>query len=513
MITHPRIARVTGFGGSRERWPLHDALASREQEALAQSGHPPHALMAMAGLTVARLALALAPHARAVRVWAGPGNNGGDGLVAARHLHQAGVAVAVSLLADADRLPADAAWALREAGAAGVPLSEGLPASDATCGLVIDALLGLGARRAPQGELAAAIHAMNGASAPVLAVDIPSGLHADHGTLLGAEAVRAAATVSLITLKPGCFTGLGRDHAGEVWLDSLGHEPGPPTAWLAGAPTHLLRLHDSHKGRFGDVAVVGGAPGMTGAAWLAARAALAAGAGRVFCCLLDEGAPLLDGARPELMGRRAWWRSAPAVLAATTVVCGCGGGKAVPAVLPPLLAHAERLVLDADALNAIAADSALRAMLQARAARGLPTLLTPHPLEAARLLGVAASQVQQDRLVCAQRLADETGAAVLLKGSGSITAAPGQTPQVNPTGNGALASAGTGDVLAGWCGARWAQCPDARPGEVAASAAWEHGHAADRWPGAARGAPLRAADLIEAMHRGGGTAEGATADG
>jgi hydroxyethylthiazole kinase-like uncharacterized protein yjeF len=469
--------------------------------------------MAMAGLTVARLALALAPHARAVRVWAGPGNNGGDGLVAARHLHQAGVAVAVSLLADADRLPADAAWALREAGAAGVPLSEGLPASDATCGLVIDALLGLGARRAPQGELAAAIHAMNGASAPVLAVDIPSGLHADHGTLLGAEAVRAAATVSLITLKPGCFTGLGRDHAGEVWLDSLGHEPGPPTAWLAGAPTHLLRLHDSHKGRFGDVAVVGGAPGMTGAAWLAARAALAAGAGRVFCCLLDEGAPLLDGARPELMGRRAWWRSAPAVLAATTVVCGCGGGKAVPAVLPPLLAHAERLVLDADALNAIAADSALRAMLQARAARGLPTLLTPHPLEAARLLGVAASQVQQDRLVCAQRLADETGAAVLLKGSGSITAAPGQTPQVNPTGNGALASAGTGDVLAGWCGARWAQCPDARPGEVAASAAWEHGHAADRWPGAARGAPLRAADLIEAMHRGGGTAEGATADG
>jgi hydroxyethylthiazole kinase-like uncharacterized protein yjeF len=200
------------------------------------------------------------------------------------------------------------------------------------------------------------------------------------------------------------------------------------------------------------------------------------------------------------MGRRAWWRSAPAVLGATTVVCGCGGGEAVHAVLPPLLSHAQHLVLDADALNAIAVDAALRTMLQARAARGLPTLLTPHPLEAARLLGVAAGEVQNQRLVCAQRLADETGATVLLKGSGSITAAPGQTPQVNPTGNGALATAGTGDVLAGWCGARWAQNPDARPGEVAAASAWEHGHAADQWPGTAGGAPLRAADLIEAMN-------------
>jgi hydroxyethylthiazole kinase-like uncharacterized protein yjeF len=479
---------------------VHDAVASREQEQQAHVGQAPHALMAKAGLAVARLALAMAPHARCVRVWAGPGNNGGDGLVAAHHLHRAGVAVAVSLLADGARLPPDAAWALREAMAAGVPLAEGLPAPGGHDGLVIDALLGLGANRAPQGELAAAIRAMNGAGAPVLAVDIPSGLHPDHGTLLGTDAVRATATLSLITLKPGCFTGLGRDCAGQVWLETLGHAAASPTAWLAGPPTRLLRPHASHKGRFGDVAVVGGAAGMTGAAWLAARAALAAGAGRVFCSLLDEDAPLLDGGRPELMGRRAWWRSAPAVLGATTVVCGCGGGEAVHAVLPPLLSHAQHLVLDADALNAIAVDAALRTMLQARAARGLPTLLTPHPLEAARLLGVAAGEVQNQRLVCAQRLADETGATVLLKGSGSITAAPGQTPQVNPTGNGALATAGTGDVLAGWCGARWAQNPDARPGEVAAASAWEHGHAADQWPGTAGGAPLRAADLIEAMN-------------
>jgi hydroxyethylthiazole kinase-like uncharacterized protein yjeF len=509
MTPHAGIARVTGPGGNSQRWPLHHAAASRVQEQRAQVGQVPHALMAKAGLAVARLALAIAPHARCIRVWAGPGNNGGDGLVAARHLHQAGMEVAVSLLADAARLPPDAAWALREAMAAGVPLAECLPAPGGHDGLAIDALLGLGASRAPQGELAAAIRAMNGAGAPVLAVDVPSGLHPDHGTLLGADAVRAAATLSLITLKPGCFTGLGRDCAGQVWLDALGHASASPTAWLTGSPTRLLRPHASHKGRFGDVAVVGGAAGMTGAAWLAARAALAAGAGRVFCSLLDEEAPLLDGARPELMGRRAWWRSAPAVLGATTVVCGCGGGEAVQAVLPPLLSHAQHLVLDADALNAIAADAALKAMLQARAARGLPTLLTPHPLEAARLLGVAASEVQNQRLACAQRLADETGATVLLKGSGSIIAAPGQTPQVNPTGNGALATAGTGDVLAGWCGARWAQNPDARPGEVAVAAAWEHGLAADQWPGAAGGAPLRAADLIEAMNLRTDQAEGA----
>jgi hydroxyethylthiazole kinase-like uncharacterized protein yjeF len=183
------------------------------------------------------------------------------------------------------------------------------------------------------------------------------------------------------------------------------------------------------------------------------------------------------------------------------VVCGCGGGEAVPAALSSVLAHAPRLVLDADALNALAADPALRNLLQARASRSLPTLLTPHPLEAARLLGIAGAQVQQDRLACAQALADQTGATVLLKGSGSVTAAPGELPRVNPTGNAALATAGTGDVLAGWCGGLWAQRPEDRAAQIASAAAWEHGTAADRWPGAGHGLPLRADALIEAMAR------------
>lgn len=460
--------------------------------------------MERAGAALARLALALTPHAKRIQVWAGPGNNGGDGLVAARHLHGAGKTVNVTLLADPARLPADAARALADARQAGVPIGAIGPAGTVPGGvadLVIDALLGLGTRRAPEGTLAAAIAAINAAAAPVLAVDLPSGLNPDTGMRIGSCAVHATATLSLLTLKPGCFTGAGRDHAGAVWLATLGVRAEEPTAWLAGAPTNAARRHATHKGDFGDVAVVGGAAGMVGAAWLAARAALAAGAGRVYVSLLDPASPLYDPGRPELMGRARWWRSPAGVIAQTTVVCGCGGGDAVREALPALLSHARQLVLDADALNAVAADTALQSLLRARASRGGATLLTPHPLEAARLLGVSAAEVQADRIKAAQALASTFGAAVLLKGSGSVVAAAGQLPSINGTGNAALASAGTGDVLAGWAAGRWAQSATATGYDVATATAWWHGRIADRWPGAAQGATLRAGDLIEAMAR------------
>ena len=481
------------------RLALHGAQASRRAEQAALAAHAPHVLMERAGLSVARLAKALAPHAQVVQVWAGPGNNGGDGLVAARHLHQAGKRVLVSLLADRQRLPPDATEALRQALAAGVPVQP--HPGEAPADLVIDALLGLGARRAPEGAMAATIAIINAQSAPVLAVDIPSGLHPDTGQLLGAAAVRASATLALLTLKPGCHTGLGRDQAGEVWLDTLDIDAGEPSAWLSGAPEPLLRMHASHKGSYGDVAVVGGAPGMVGAAWLAARAALAAGAGRVYCSPLDSHAALLDPARPELMGRVAWWQSSPSVLAQTTVVCGCGGGDAVRAALPALLSQVARLVLDADALNAVAADEALQTLLRARAARGLATLLTPHPLEAARLLQTSASAVQADRLAAAQELSAAFGCTALLKGSGSVIAAPQRLPQINPTGNAALATAGTGDVLAGWAAGRWAQNPSVEAGAIGAMAAWQHGHAADLWVAQGHNGPLRAIDLVEVLAR------------
>ena len=479
-------------------WPLHDSLATRRAEQAALARSEPQTLMETAGLAVAKLALALAPNAHHVQVWAGPGNNGGDGLVAARQLQQSGRKVTVAMVGDTARLPADAAQALRRAQDAGVQFQTGSTLADVD--FMIDGLLGLGANRAPAGPLLDAIASINAGQVPVLAIDIPSGLHPDTGALLGSEAVRASTTLALLTLKLGCFTAAGRDHAGAVWLDTLDADSSTPSAWLTGQAFRRPRLHAAHKGSYGDVAVVGGAPGLAGAAWLAARAALAAGAGRVYCSLLDPTAPLLDQQHPELMGRSAWWQSPPPVLAATTVACGCGGGDALRQVLPPLLSHSARLVLDADALNAIAADTSLQTLLRGRATRGLHTLLTPHPLEAARLLLSTTAAVQHDRIAAALTLARQLDCTVLLKGSGSVIAAPGQLPWINSTGNAALASPGTGDVLAGWAAGLWAQASGDAPMRNAACAAWQHGRAADLWAGAGRGGgALRASVLIEEL--------------
>ncbi len=478
-------------------WALFDRQATRSIEAQALQGYPPGRLMERAGLAVARWALAQAPHANPIKVWCGPGNNGGDGLVAARHLHLAGRQVLVQLLAQADELPTDAAVAWSAALAAGVPWRGG-PACEGGAAVHIDALLGLGARRAPSADLAQAIAHMNTGTARVLAVDLPSGLDADTGALLGATAVRADATLSLLTLKPGCFTAQGRDHAGQVWLDGLGVQlAAGPSGWLSGPAATRVRPHAAHKGSHGDVAVVGGCAGMTGAAWLAATAALAAGAGRVFCSLLAEvhtPPPL-----PELMTRTDWWRESPAVLARTTVVCGCGGGSAVHQALPALLSHAARLVLDADGINAVAADPQLQTLLVQRSARGLATLLTPHPLEAARLLGTDAKAVQHNRMAAALSLAERWKVGVLLKGSGTVIAAPGQPWIINSTGNAALATAGTGDTLAGWIGGLWAQQPAATALAVAQAAAWQHGAAADRFARRRPGQALLASALIHAL--------------
>jgi hydroxyethylthiazole kinase-like uncharacterized protein yjeF len=490
---------------SRQDWPLFDAAASRQIEHAALAVAAPHALMARAGLGVARLALAVAPHARRVWVAAGPGNNGGDGLVAALHLQRLGLAVRVSLLGDVSRLPADAANALRQAQAAGVSIESGLggdaPRTGGTPYLAIDALLGLGQRRAPDGAVADAVRRLNSCGAPVLAVDQPTGLCGDSGRRLGDEAVVAQHTLALLTLKPGLFTAQGRDHAGRVWLATLGIDPTATTAtaWLAG-PEALHRVlpgrsHAQHKGSFGDVLVLGGAAGMGGAALLAARAALTAGAGRVYLARLD-GDEAADAQRPELMPRSLAAALAPALLAQATVVCGCGGGTAVLKVLPAVLQHAARLVLDADGLNVVAADAALQAALIARAAAGLPTVLTPHPLEAARLLSTTTADLQSRRLPAAQQLADRFRCLIVLKGSGSVIAAPGQPPTINPTGNARLGSGGSGDVLAGWLGGLWSQVGAAQGAKAAVASVWLHGRAAEAGDDRL---PLRAADLIEAM--------------
>ena len=476
---------ITAVLPSRRAWPLHGIAASRQVEQAALAGAAPHPLMHRAGQGLARLALALAPHAEGVWVAAGPGNNGGDGLVAARLLHGAGKRVQVSLLADPLRLPSDAAIAWQAARDAGVAISASLdsvtPPADGTF-IAIDALLGLGAARAPQGRMAEAIARLNGLHCPVLAVDLPSGLSGDTGQPLGSieTVVRANHTLALLTLKPGLFTGLGRDAAGQVWLDPLGLplDDALASAWLSGPPSPRRRLHAQHKGSFGDVTVLGGAPGMGGAALLAARAALAAGAGRVMLARLD-GDRTADTDQPELMPRSADQVLRPQHLAAGTLVCGCGGGLAIAPHLPAVLAHSARLVLDADGLNAVAADPALAKVLAGRCAHGQATVLTPHPLEAARLLGITTAEVQAARLGIAQALAQRFQCTVLLKGSGSVVATPGQLPWINPTGNADLACAGTGDVLAGWLGGWWASQPGAGPFQAAITSTWLHGAAAD----------------------------------
>ena len=217
------------------------------------------------------------------------------------------------------------------------------------------------------------------------------------------------------------------------------------------------------------------------------------GAGRVLVALLDGGALECDTQQPELMLRRF----EALALEQLTVVCGCGGGEAVRAVLAQVLLRAARLVLDADALNAIATERTLQIALQTRAQRGQASALTPHPLEAARLLNTDTASVQAQRLQAAQQLAERFNCVVVLKGSGSVIASPGQTPHLNPTGNARLASAGTGDVLAGMIGARWAAGGASSAFTAATEAVFAHGLAADRWPAHQ---PLTAGLLAQRAH-------------
>ncbi len=474
---------------------LHDTAATRRLEQSAAALLPAHTLMQRAGLAVARLARALAPHARTIWIACGPGNNGGDGLEAAANLHQWGMPVLVTWLGTPDTAPPDALGSWQRARQAGVQFASEAPATLGPNDLCIDALLGIGLTpgntRPPENRLLALLQHLHHSQAPLLAVDLPTGLQGDTGQYdpgfiapAAPTAPSARHTLSLLTLKPGLFTGAGRDASGTVWFDDLDCDAGrePPCAQLSILRNAPVRLHASHKGSYGDVAVVGGeglaarGMGMGGAALLAARAALHGGAGRVLVTLL-EGTPLeIDVQQPELMFRHFHALQ----LTQLTVVCGCGGGQAVCAILPKVLTQAPRLVLDADGLNAIATDPALQQTLAGRAQGSMTTVLTPHPLEAARLLGTSTGAVQANRLEAAQRLATHFQCIVVLKGSGSIIASPEHVRLINPTGNPRLATAGTGDVLAGLIGALMASGMDAW--RAAAEGVYRHGLSADHCP-------------------------------
>jgi len=317
---------------------------------------------------------------------------------------------------------------------------------------------------------------INRQPAPVYALDVPSGLDADRGSWVGGvPGVRAKATITFIGAKPGLFTGEGCDAAGAVIVEQIGVGGGSGSGVLLGpgdfAELLVPRRRDSHKGTFGSVAIVGGNVGMIGAPLLAARAALRLGAGRVYVDCL--GAPDLrwDPLQPELMFRPLQGLGAPT---ACVVGCGLGDGPSAQAALAAALAQPGPVVIDADALNLLSADDNLS---RACAARTTTTVLTPHPLEAARLLGTGAAAVQGDRVGYAQELARRFNALVVLKGAGSVVAGAAGRFGINPTGSAALATAGTGDVLAGMIGALLGQCSDARCAVDAG--VWLHGAAAD----------------------------------
>ncbi|MDA1118691.1 MAG: NAD(P)H-hydrate dehydratase [Proteobacteria bacterium] len=430
--------------------------------------------MERAGAAAAELAARLcAETAKDVLVLAGPGKNGGDAKILAGLLKEKFFRVTLAGAAEAASLPLDARW-----------------------GLVVDGLFGIGLARDIEGEYARLVDYVNSLACPVLALDIPSGIAADTGRVLG-RAVRATHTITFIALKPGLLTLDGPDHCGAVSVAGLGldlKKLARPAAWKAGP--HLFaevlkpRSLSFHKGQAGSLGILGGAAGMTGAALLAGRAALKLGAGRVYIGMLEETS--IDPGAPELMLRHpddALGQDLDAIV----VGPGLGQSGRAEALVGAVLASDMPCVLDADALNIMADNKDLRA---ACAKRRSDTLLTPHPGEAGRLLGLKVLEVQNDRLAAAQRIARELNAHVVLKGNGSVLVARDGHWFINTSGNPGMASAGMGDVLSGMLGAFLAQ---GLPGEAALVLGVHlHGCAADA---AGHGAGLTASELIDPARR------------
>jgi len=417
-----------------------------------------------------------------ILVAAGPGNNGGDALIAARLLTEAGFSVEVLLA----QTPTSSATqrALDHWEALAAPTYRLLPQPYPRPDLVIDGLFGIGISRSFSPAWCDLIERLNALGAPILALDTPSGLDPYRGATVNA-AIRAQATLTFLCHKPGLFTGSGADLAGQVTLARLDH-PGWSGSEPEGALNHpsaarLARRHDSHKGCYGTVAVLGGARGMLGAVLLAGRAALQAGAGKVVIAALDTRLAV-DPSAPELM-----IRDAAAPLPDCDVLAlgpGLGQDAAALQLLMSVLDCPQPLVLDADALNLLARHPELA---QRCASRAAVTILTPHPAEAARLLALGTAEVQADRLQVARALARRFHCVVILKGAGSLIVGADGYYHINTTGGPALAAAGQGDVLTGLCAAMLAQGLEAFA--AASLAVYAHGRIGDEYSREA-GGPL-----------------------
>lgn len=500
-------------------FPPHTALYRvaeiRKIESAANAALPAGHLMRAAGRAAANFAKLLICHTNGkVLILAGPGNNGGDALETGHLLADEGFEVSIILCGGIAQFSAEARESLERAQASktrflSLDYFTETPAEPWV--LVIDGLFGIGLARPVGGDIAKLIAQLNELSLlhhfPVLALDVPSGLNADTGQVVGDAgiAICATHTLTFIGNKPGLHTGAGRDYCGHVEVADLAIERKLfplPSAYLSHPQmfSHVLqaRQQNSHKGSFGEVLIVGGATGMVGAPLLSARAALHCGAGRVYIGFIAT-APLFDSQYPELMCRQA----INCDFSKPVLVIGPGLGDSDEAelLLTRALNQAVAIVIDADALNLIAATPSLQALVLTRSDRNAPTIMTPHPLEAARLLGITAQEVQADRWQSAQTLAKKFKANIVLKGSGTVIAAPDTSISINTTGNPALATAGTGDVLAGICGAMLAQHVAAT--DAARIAVWLHGLAADKLVEQDIGpVGLSASELIPAIRTG-----------
>jgi len=469
---------------------LYSAQRVRELDraAIEKFAIPGYELMQRAGQAAFELLRAQWPRARSMVVVTGTGNNGGDGYVIARLARDAGINVRVVQCGDTGRIRGDARSARDSYASIGGRVDNDADEALSAADIVVDALLGTGLQNPVRGAPKAAIESINAQAAPVLAVDVPSGLHSDTGMPLGL-AVRADCTISFIGLKQGLFTGQAADYCGRIFFDDLRvpvevfdqASPSAQRVELAQFNEQLApRARTSHKGNFGHVLVIGGECGMAGAPRMAAEAAARMGAGLVSVATRPEHAALVNVMRPELMVHpvASATELQPLFKRATTVAIGPGLGQTAwsRGMLCAVLDSGIPAVIDADGLNLLAVEPLWRDNW----------VLTPHPGEAARLLGVTTSAIQQDRYQAAEQLQRRYGGACVLKGAGTLIRSEIRTA-VCAAGNPGMASGGMGDVLSGVIAGLMAQglsgaqaaelgvCAHAAAGDRAAAARGERG--------------------------------------
>ena len=426
-----------------------ERVRAMDDYAINTLGIPGLDLMQNAGAASFQLIRKKWPKVNHISIFAGSGNNGGDGYIVARLAMEAELTVKVLALAPPEKLRGDArlAWqAFQSIGGATYEFTINQCPED---GLIVDGLLGTGLDREVSGRYADAIKTINQFSGPVLALDIPSGLHADTGFPLG-NAVRADRTITFIGLKQGLFTSYGKEYCGHISYASLGvpstvQESQQPSAKLLGIDDVVLppRNQSAHKGNFGHVLVIGGEKGYQGAARLAAEAAMRVGSGLVSIATRQSHASMMSLTRPEIMchGVECSGELSELSQRATVITIGPGLGQSSwgREMLTTIFQHSLPVVIDADALNLLAKQSSFRDNW----------ILTPHPGEAARLLGKTVKEVQRDRIATATAIQKQYGGICVLKGSGSAVFEKGTLPGICPLGNPGMATGGMGDVLSG----------------------------------------------------------------